>query len=290
MTNSLLKVLITGAQGQLGNALQHHVDANKFTLIPCSHADLDITQNQSIANAIKKFSPDIIINSAAYTAVDKAEQETDLAFSINHMGAKNLAIICESHQIPLIHISTDYIFNGEKSHPYLEDDAASPINVYGQSKWLGEEAVRNECEKHIILRISGVFSEYNQNFMKTMLRLAKERKELRVVADQITCPTYAVDIAGAIFKMINNQKHWGTYHYCSAEPTSWFEFASAIIDEAKQTQSLLVEEVKAITTAEFPTPAKRPAYSVMDCQKMKNHFDIAQPSWRLGIKRVLATH
>jgi dTDP-4-dehydrorhamnose reductase len=228
-----------------------------------------------------------VINAAAYTAVDKAEQEADQAILVNHLGAQNLAIACKKNQVPLIHLSTDYIFDGAHTCPYQEDDKENPTNVYGHSKWLGEQAVREQCEQHIILRVSGIFSQYGHNFLKTMLRLAQEKKELRVVADQITCPTYAGDIASVLFSIMQQSLHWGTYHYCNAGPVSWHQFATTIIQTAKQYQHLLVEEIKAISTSHYPTLAKRPAYSVLDCSKIENEMGIKQSMWRDALSVVI---
>lgn len=273
MNISLIKVLITGGNGQVARTLSLHPRAREFQLIGCVRKDLDITSVVSINNAIAKFTPQVIINTAAYTAVDKAEKEIDLANLHNHLGAENLACACEEHQIPLIHLSTDYIFDGTKKAAYLEDDTANPINQYGKSKWLGEQAVSKQCKQHIILRVSGVFSEHGNNFFNTMLKLAQNKTEIRVVADQITCPTYAGDIADAIFSIIKKPGHWGSYHYCSTPEISWHQFAEAILHR----------DVTAITTAEYPTAAKRPAYSVLDCTKIETVFGITQPSWQQAI-------
>lgn len=283
----LPNVLITGAQGQLGMALQHHPLAKQMNLHALNRQQLDITHFASIEHAINTIKPDVIINSAAYTAVDKAESEYELALQINAKGAQQLAQACEAHHIPFIHISTDYIFDGNKPLPYKEKDPAHPVNRYGESKWQGEQAVREACEKHLILRVSGVFSEYGQNFFKTMLRLAKERKELRIVADQITCPTYAGDIAETLYKLIQEPK-WGTYHYCNQEATSWFHFASHIIETARQYQPLQVENIIPIPASEYVTPAKRPAYSVLDCEKIKQDAGITQKPWKAAVQSILS--
>ncbi len=176
MKNSLSKILITGANGQLGMALRHHPRAASYHLIPCSHADLDITDPASIQRAITTFSPDMVMNCAAYTAVDKAEQDLKQALNVNYIGAQNLAIACDTNEIPLIHVSTDYVFDGTHTIPYQEHDLACPINVYGDTKWRGEQVIREACKQHIVLRVSGVFSEYGNNFLKTILRLAQEKK------------------------------------------------------------------------------------------------------------------
>jgi len=288
MKSFLPKILLTGANGQMGMALRYHPRAAEFHLIACSHKDLDITHSVSIENAILKFYPDVIINTAAYTAVDKAEQERERVLFVNHIGAKQLAITCKQHQIPLFHLSTDYVFDGTSSSPYREEDKTNPINVYGESKWLGEQAIRENCEQHTILRVSGIFSEYGHNFLKTMLRLANEKKELKVVSDQITCPTYAGDIANALFSIVVQQhSRWGTYHFCNADPVSWQQFAASIIHVANQYQPLLIKEVKAISTADYPTLATRPAYSVLNCDKVNTHFGIKQTSWRDALTTII---
>jgi dTDP-4-dehydrorhamnose reductase len=287
MKNYLPKVLITGGNGQLASALCHHPMAQAFHLMPCSRVEMDIANITSVTHAITIFNPDIIINTAAYTAVDKAEQDREQALRVNHLGAQHLAITCKERQIPLIHISTDYVFDGTHTTPYREDDATHPANFYGKSKCLGEETVRERCEQHIILRVSGVFSEYKNNFLKTILHLAQKRKELRIVADQITCPTYAGDIAHTLFTIVQNKPQWGTYHYCNTEPVSWYQFGVAIIEAARKHQSLLVEDTKAITTAAYPTAAKRPAYSVLDCGKIEKELGIIRPSWKNALASIV---
>lgn len=288
MSNYTPKILITGGDGQLACALRNHLLAHEFQITACSRAEIDITKLSSVKKAIDHYSPDILINTAAYTGVDKAEHEIEQAMGVNHLGAQNLAIACEKYQIPLIHLSTDYIFDGTKTCSYLEDDKANPINIYGKSKWLGEQAVREQCEQHIILRVSGVFGEYGNNFLKTMLHLALKRKELCVVDDQITCQTYTGDIAGALYAIVKNPHHWGTYHYCSADSFSWHQFAMAIIEEAKKHRKFQVEKIQAITTAEYPAAVKRPAYSVLDCGRIKKDYEIRQPLLRTAIEKTLA--
>ena len=288
MNSYLPKILITGGNGQLAHALDQQIFAENFELFLCSRDEMDITDMSSVTQAIEQFSPDIIINTAAYTAVDKAEQETEIALKVNHFGAKNVAIACQNKMIPLIHISTDYVFDGQKKTPYLENDAVNPINLYGKSKWLGEESVRENCEQHIILRVSGVFSEYGNNFFKTILRLAQERKSLRIVADQITCPTDASDIARVIFILATQKNKWGTYHFCSNQPISWHQFAVNIVNAARKYSALNVEEITAIPTSDYPTPAKRPPYSVLNCDKIKTSFAITPMPLDASIARVAA--
>lgn len=286
MTNFLPNILITGGHGQLATAIRHHLLSQVFQVTLLNHSELDIVDHDSIQRAISQYRPDIIINTAAYTAVDKAEQEVKLAMDINALGAKNLALACQQHQLALIHLSTDYIFDGKNSHAYQEDDVAHPLNVYGKSKWLGEEAIREQLDQHIIVRVSGVFSEHGNNFVKTISRLAEEKKELRVINDQITCPTYADSIANALFLMLKQKLQWGTYHFCSAQPVSWYDFAIAIIEEAKRYRHLCVENVTAIASSEYQTAAQRPHFSILDCSKIYNDYCITQPSWLEGIKHV----
>lgn len=285
-----MKLLITGGQGQLAQALANHARAAEFNLILGSHADLDISSVASIKQAVSKYQPDIIVNTAAFTAVDKAESEIEPAAQANYQGPLNLATLCKKEQIPLIHLSTDYVFDGKNSVPYHEEDSATPINFYGKSKLLGELAIREQLEQHIILRVSGVFSEYGNNFYKTILRLAKEKKELRIVADQITCPTYAGHIAEVIFTLAKNKRHWGVYHYCDAEPVSWFTFAEKIITKAREVMPLHVETVSAIAAADYPTPAKRPAYSVLDCSLLERDYGIKQQRWETSLDKLLGSY
>src|SRR5579862_812079 len=184
MTAYLPKIVITGGQGQLAKAIQFHVLANQFDLKFVSHTELDITQAIKLNEAFAQYKPDLIINTAAYTAVDKAEAERETALQVNHLGVKNLAIACEKYQVPLIHLSTDYVFDGSKNSAYQEIDATNPINFYGHSKQLGEQVIEQYLDNYIILRVSSVFSEYGHNFVKTILRLAQEKNELRIVEDQ----------------------------------------------------------------------------------------------------------
>lgn len=289
-SSSPKKILITGGAGQLAFAIQHHSQAKNYKLFSYDHQELDITDIANIHNAINKCEPDFVINTAAYTAVDKAEQDTLNCVRTNHLGAMNLSIVCRKEKIPLLHLSTDYVFDGNKDQPYVEDDEPSPINYYGKSKWLGEQAIKENCHRYVILRVSGVFSASGNNFYKTIIRLAKERKILRVVCDQITCPTSADDIASAIYKMINkNLRKTGIYHYCSDTPISWYEFASHIVTHAKAHMALEVEDLQAITSAEYQTVAARPVYSVLDCKKIKKDYGIEQKSWEQAIKLFIKT-
>lgn len=288
-----MKVLITGAQGQVGKELARTADNHNYDVIAAGRAELDITQKSSVEDFFLKHKPDIVINAAAYTAVDKAEEEQDLAYTINQDGAKNLATACATLDIPLLHISTDYVFNGSKTEAYSEKDPVSPLGVYGKSKWLGEEAIRNELEHHIILRVAWVFGAQGDNFVKTMLRLGKERNELNVVADQYGGPSPAKNIAETLIKLIshyqhNKKLHWGTYHYCGAPKATWYDFAREIFLQACK-NDLINKNVKVnpITTAQYPTPARRPENSMLDCSKIKNTFNIEMPNWKNALNDVL---
>lgn len=282
MNVSLPKILITGGKGQVATALQQHNKAKQFQLIACPHNECDITKLSDIQKTISEFHPDIIINTAAYTAVDQAEKEKSLAMQINHLGVQNLAYACEKNRIPIIHLSTDYIFDGQSSMPYTEDHIANPINTYGESKWLGEEALRKECEQHIILRICAVFSEFGNNFFKTILRLAKEKKELRIVSDQIVCPTYAGDIANVLLSISQQFNQYGTFHYCNETPVSWYDFTLAILREAK-----IELDTLPIGSDQYPSLAERPSYSVFDCSKIKDYFNLEQQNWIHALRKLV---
>ncbi len=286
-----MKIVIFGGAGQLGSDFQRMARLEGIDVISCDLPEIDITAEAQVLDAVKHHSPDIVINAAAYTAVDKAEQEAKIAYAVNRDGAKNCAIACQKVQIPLIHISTDYVFNGENTNPYTETDEVFPIGVYGQSKWEGECAVRELLDKHLIIRISWVFGFYGQNFVKTMQRLARERDELSIVGDQYGCPTATRALSYALIKIartaIDNAGPWGTYHYSCAPPTNWYEFAKVIIAETKQYETLKVKNIKSISTQEYPTPAQRPVNSIMDCRKIKKDYAIEQVSWKEELKQVV---
>ena len=288
-----MNVLITGAQGQVGKELSLIATEKGFNVVAAARADLDITHFENVENYIHKIQPDIVINAAAHTAVDKAEDEQDFAFSINSDGAKNIALACAKQNIPLLHISTDYVFDGSKIEPYTEKDEVSPLGVYGTSKWQGEEAIRQNLTQHIILRVAWVFGAQGNNFVKTMLRLGQDRDELNVVADQFGGPSPAKDIAHTLITLVEQfQKSksldWGTYHYCGSAKTTWYDFAVEIFEQAFEL-GILNKKVKVnpITTAEYPTPAKRPSNSMLDCSKIEATFGIEMPKWKNALKLVL---
>jgi dTDP-4-dehydrorhamnose reductase len=281
-------VLVAGAGGQLGQSLRF-IAANypdiEFHFFNSS--EFDITDKEKCQMLFSEIKPDYCINAAAYTAVDKAESEPEKARIINAEGARNLAEACQKHYTILLHISTDFVFDGQKTTPYTEADLPNPTGVYGQSKLDGENAVRKILSRHFIIRTSWVYSQFGSNFMKTMLRLASERKSLNVVDDQIGTPTLATDLADALLQIITfNTQHpadqnFGTYNYSNEGQCSWYDFAQKIFEINK-----IEIDLHPISTTDYPTPAKRPAYSVMDKSKIEDVFGIKIKNWKESLKTV----
>lgn len=275
-------VLVTGANGQLGQAIQFLSD--KYADIDfkfCSSSDLDITSLENCQLVFTKYKPDFCINAAAYTAVDKAESEPDKAHLINVVGAKNLAAVCKEFSTVLLHVSTDFIFDGIKKTPYLETDLPNPTGVYGQTKLDGEKAIQETFDHYFIIRTSWVYSQFGANFMKTMLRLASERDSLSVVNDQIGTPTNAVDLANALLEIIkSNNNSFGIYNFSNEGQCSWYDFAKKIFEINNISINL-----QAIPSTSFPTPAKRPAYSVLDKSKIKNVFGVEVKGWEESLRK-----
>ena len=289
-----MKVIVIGDQGMLGQDLVPRLKGTGFQVKGLDIEQLDITQYDLIMPILKPFNPNIIINCAAYTAVDKAESEPDLAFAVNRDGVANLARFCDTLDIPLIHISTDYVFDGQAEKPYREDNPAHPIGVYGKSKWEGEEAIRSRLKKHLIVRTAWLYGIHGKNFMDTILRLSCEKDELTIVSDQIGCPTWSGDLADALVRLVQyiekeqDNVAWGTYHFCGQGKTSWYDFACAIIEEANKRETIKRSRILPIPTCDYPTPAKRPFWSVMDCSKIQNQFDIQPLHWKEGLMKMLA--
>ena len=283
-------ILLIGGAGQLGQELQKTL-APLAQLRVCDRSSLDLTQTDAIRELVADIQPDLIVNAAAYTAVDKAEAEPELAQRINATAPGILAQSAQQLGATLIHISTDYVFDGKQNSPYLESAPTNPLSVYGQSKLAGEQAVQKECDRYLILRTAWVYGVQGKgNFVKTMLRLGAEREEIRVVTDQVGSPTWTNDIAQAIADLIT-QSNWdlnGIYNYTSSGVASWYDFAVAIFEEAQQLGfPLKVKRVVPITTAEYPTPAHRPAYSVLSSTKTSEVLGTYPPHWRQGLRLML---
>ena len=274
-------VLVTGANGQLGHSLQFIAkNYPKLHFVFCSSSDLDITNLESCQAVFLKIKPNYCINAAAYTAVDKAESETEKANLINVIGPKNLAFVCKEFSSVLLYISTDFVFDGSKNIPYNETDIPNPTGVYGQTKLDGEKAIQAVFENYYIIRTSWVYSQFGNNFMKTMLRLASERDSISVVNDQIGTPTNAVDLAEALIQIILTDKrqttndNFGVYNFSNEGQCSWYDFAKEIFKINK-----IEIDLKPIPTSSFPTPAKRPKYSVLDKTKIKSTFGLVINKW-----------
>ncbi|HEY1795180.1 MAG TPA: dTDP-4-dehydrorhamnose reductase [Stellaceae bacterium] len=282
-----MRLLVLGAGGQVGTELRRATLPSGMTLAALDRAALDITDSAGIRAAIRRERPGVVVNAAAYTAVDRAESETEAAFAANATAPGEIATACAEVRVPLIHISTDYAYDGSKPGPYVENDPVNPLGAYGRGKVAGDAAVQAALAEHVILRTAWVYSAHGNNFVKTMLRLASERPGLRVVADQHGSPTAAADIAAAIVSIAARigagEGRWGVFHFTGAGATTWHGFAEAIVALAGKTVP-----VAAITTAEFPTPARRPANSVLDCSKIAAAYGVAARPWREALAEVVA--
>ena len=282
-------VLVTGANGQLGQAIQF-ISGNypQIDFVFCSSSDLDITIKESCQEVFAKYKPNFCINAAAYTAVDKAESEFEKANLINVVGARNLAEVCKETNATLLHVSTDFVFDGKNTKPYNEEDLPNPTGVYGQTKLDGEKAIQEILEQHFILRTSWVYSQFANNFMKTMLRLASERDTLSVVNDQIGTPTNAVDLAEALIAILTKTYNlpptthnlFGIYNFSNEGQCSWYDFAKKIFE----INSISINLVP-IPSSSFPTPAKRPAYSVLDKSKINTAFGMDIKGWEESLNK-----
>jgi dTDP-4-dehydrorhamnose reductase len=285
-----MKLLVLGAGGQVGRELRRLAWSEDYQVAAFDRAGVDITRKEAVSGALGRERPDIVINAAAYTAVDRAETEPDAAWAGNCTGPSHLAAGCHAAGIPLIHISTDYVFDGSKQAPYREDDPVNPLGIYGRSKEAGDRAVREALPEHVILRTAWVYGAHGHNFVKTMLRVAAERPVLRVVADQIGSPTSAADIAAAIAAIVRRvmagDRHWGTYHFAGGGAVTWHGFAEAIFELAAPWRGA-PPKVEAITTAEYPTPARRPANSVLHCRHIGEAFGIVPRPWREALAEVI---
>ncbi len=288
-----MKVLVTGSHGQVGYCLVSQLSMRgDIQVIAFDREQLDITNEQQVKTVISELKPNVIINAAAHTAVDKAEKEIDMSYAINRDGPSYLAESAEKIDALLLHISTDYVFDGKKNEPYAETDTPNPKGVYGKSKLAGEEAVAKYCSHYVILRTAWVFGEHGNNFVKTMLRVSKERSELGVVGDQYGGPTYAGDIATALISIMDrfeSKEQSGVYHYAGDPHVSWYQFATSIFEAAAKHGVLVkLPVVNEITADQYPLPAPRPVNSRLECSKIKSVFAIESSDWKSALNNIKA--
>jgi dTDP-4-dehydrorhamnose reductase len=290
-----VKILVTGRDGQVGHELMRTL-APLGKVIGVDIKECDLTKSAMVEALLERVKPDVIVNPAAYTAVDKAESEPTVAHAVNAQAPKILARYAARHNIIMIHFSTDYVFDGLKAEPYVEDDAVNPQSVYGKTKFLGEDAVRKLVAKHIIIRTSWVFGSQGENFLKTMLKLAKERDKLTVVSDQIGSPTSASMLAEAVAQIIKElnelgaYRKFGTYHIVGSGEVSWYDYAKKIVETAKKlgvSTKLTAQAIKPITSKEYPLPAVRPLNSRLDTTKVRTSFSVRLPKWEKEMEHVI---
>jgi len=287
-----MRILLTGAGGQLGMALQGQGRKSAFEIIPAVHAELDIGAAEAVADAMERFDPDLVVNAAAYTDVDKAESQPEEAYRVNEEAPAVLAGACARAGAVLIHVSSDYVFDGRKGRPYVESDPIAPESVYARSKAGGEQRIRAVLPAHIILRTSWLYGVYGRNFVKTMLRIGRERKVLQVVDDQFGSPTNAGDLARIILQIAaavgaGSGIVWGTYHYGGRGIVSRHRFAETIFELAEAAHFFKRPLVEAVSTARYPTPAKRPPFSALDCSRIHRNFGIAAVPWQQSLALVI---
>lgn len=287
-----MKILVTGAKGQLGTEILRQAEAQGFSHMGVDLPEWDITSQERVNTLIASYGPIVVVNAAAYTQVDRAEAEPDAAWAVNADAPKYLAEACSLQDVPLIHISTDFVFDGTATRPYTEEDPIGPLSVYGTSKAAGEAHVRERLDRHLIVRTSWLYGVYGNNFVKTMLRLATERETLRVVNDQMGCPTCAADLAAALLVLCKAvygapTVAWGTYHYCGEGVTSWYGLAKAAIEMAADRLPITMKTIEPIATEQYPTPAARPAYSALNCSKIRRAFGITPRPWRESLQETI---
>lgn len=281
-----MRILVTGSNGQLGSEIRQLVGSSANDYIFTDVSELDITDRNSVLETVRGKEIDVIINCAAYTAVDKAEDYEATADRINHTAVKNLAEAAFANNALLVHISTDYVFGGTKNLPFSEDDDVNPLGAYGRTKLAGEKAVKESGCRFVIIRTAWLYSSFGNNFVKTMLRLTSEKENIKVVYDQVGTPTYAGDLAEAIFKLVENSSFTGNegiYHYTNEGVCSWFDFAKEIAELAGHTKC----RIDSCRSEEFPSKVKRPAYSVLDKAKFRNTFNIEIPYWKDSLKKCM---
>lgn len=288
-----MRLAVTGKNGQVVSAVQALAN-DELEIVSLGRPELDVAQPETVLKALRDAKPDVVISAAAYTAVDKAESEPDIAFAVNRDGARAVALAARDLGIPIIHLSTDYVFDGTKATPYVESDPTGPTSIYGRSKLEGEQAVAEATGDYAILRTAWVYSEYGNNFVKTMLRLSENRDEINVVSDQFGCPTSANDIAAAVVtiarKLVEDSSASlrGVFHLSGTGETNWANFAKQIFafSEENGGKSMIVND---ITTAQYPTPARRPANSRLDCSKLEAVYGIRLPNWQTSTRAVVTT-
>jgi dTDP-4-dehydrorhamnose reductase len=288
-----MKILISGARGQVGSELLVQAGIRGHDVYDFGSRELDISNWDQVNRIVNKIKPDVIINAAAYTAVDKAESEQEIAYAVNSQGSENLAKACKTLDIPLLHISTDYVYDGTKETPYTETDSTNPTGIYGASKLEGDERIEKLWHKHIILRVSWVFSEQGNNFVNTMLRLAEQRDELSIVDDQYGAPTSAKAISSCLLDILaceafGQLQLWGIYNFQSDPGVTWYDFAGEIFQQAYKLGLIKKQmQLKAIPSSEFPTPVKRPANSKLDGQKLLFNFALPPAQWKQDLLSLL---
>jgi dTDP-4-dehydrorhamnose reductase len=287
------KIFIAGKHGQVAQALGRAYKLRSDNVVMVGRSNISVTNASDLLSAVMAFNPDVVINAAGYTAVDKAEDDKEAAFAINRDGARFVAAAAKAAGVPVIHLSTDYVFDGGKPAPYVETDPTNPLNVYGESKLAGEVAVASCSSNYVILRTSWVCSPIGHNFVKTMLRLAHDRDEVVVVDDQWGCPTFAADLAAVIVSIgdklasaDDRSRFCGIYHASGAGETTWYRFAREIMAQSAAKGGSACR-VRAIASREYPTRAKRPAYSCLDCSKIKRVFDITPAGWQISLEACL---
>lgn len=284
-----MRVLVTGARGQLGSELVRQALQRGWLVVPLARTDLDIGDREAVGRAIETAKPSAVLNAAAYTRVDDAERDPGEAMRVNADGPCTLARACHEEGIPIVHFSTDYVFDGRSSRPYHPDDPPSPLGAYGRSKWEGERAVREESDRHIILRTAWLFGVQGHNFVKSILRLAGSGERLRVVDDQVGSPTAAEDLARAALKALEHARDtgtgWGVHHFVNAGQTTWHGFAERIVAQARG--AVLVREIERIASTDLDLPAPRPAYSVLDTTSFVQTFGFAPRPWEVALAHVL---
>ncbi len=289
-----MRICLVGSGGQLGRHFQEEAKLRGHVTRALARQDLELGDKAAVQKVLERCLPfDLLVNVAAYTKVDLAEKEVTEAFAANGKGPGYLAEFCRDHDLPLIHVSTDYVFDGTKQSPYLPGDPPAPVGIYGKSKAEGEQRVLATWEKALIVRCSWLFSKYGNNFVKTMIKLGHEREKLTVVDDQVGCPTYAGDLAGAMLDMaaavIAPDFHkWGPYHFCNAGSTTWYRMACMIFDIARRWSCLRIDKVEPISSDQYPSLAKRPAYSVLDCSATEEVFGIKVRPWQDALEEVVA--